>query len=33
MTYALELEKLTKTYSGGVQALKGVDLAVEAGDF
>ena len=33
MAYALELEKLTKTYSGGVQALKGVDLAVEAGDF
>ncbi|AUX92425.1 ABC transporter ATP-binding protein [Mixta gaviniae] len=33
MTYALELEKLTKTYPGGVQALKGVDLAVEAGDF
>lgn len=33
MTYALELEKLTKTYAGGVQALKGFDLAVEAGDF
>ncbi|GAB3419924.1 ABC transporter ATP-binding protein [Erwinia aphidicola] len=33
MTYALELEKLTKTYTGGVQALKGIDLAVEAGDF
>ncbi|KQN58175.1 ATP-binding cassette domain-containing protein [Erwinia sp. E602] len=33
MTYALELEKLTKTYAGGVQALKGIDLAVEAGDF
>ena len=33
MTYALELEKLTKTYPGGVQALKGIDLAVEAGDF
>ncbi|KMV72157.1 hypothetical protein WB66_04250 [bacteria symbiont BFo1 of Frankliniella occidentalis] len=33
MTYALELEKLTKTYAGGVKALKGIDLAVEAGDF
>ncbi len=33
MTYALELEKLTKTYAGGVQALKGIDLDVEAGDF
>lgn len=33
MTYALELEKLTKTYAGEVQALKGIDLAVEAGDF
>ncbi|WP_275554442.1 ABC transporter ATP-binding protein [Mixta sp. Marseille-Q2659] len=33
MTYALELEKLTKTYPGGVQALKGIDLSVEAGDF
>lgn len=33
MTYALELEKLSKTYQGGVQALRGIDLAVEAGDF
>ncbi|WP_314154825.1 ABC transporter ATP-binding protein [Rouxiella badensis] len=33
MTYALELEKLTKTYAGGVQALRGIDLRVEAGDF
>lgn len=33
MTYALELEKLAKTYPGGVQALKGIDLNVEAGDF
>lgn len=33
MTYALELEQLTKTYPGGVQALKGIDLRVEAGDF
>ncbi|WMQ74344.1 MAG: putative ABC transporter ATP-binding protein YadG [Sodalis sp.] len=33
MTYALELEQLTKTYAGGVQALKGIDLNVDAGDF
>ncbi|RLM19528.1 ABC transporter [Brenneria alni] len=33
MTYALELAQLTKTYSGGVQALRGIDLRVEAGDF
>jgi len=33
MTYALELEQLTKTYAGGVQALKGINLNVEAGDF
>jgi len=33
MTYALELSGLTKTYPGGVQALKGLDLNVEAGDF
>ncbi|MGL9769352.1 MAG: ABC transporter ATP-binding protein [Sodalis sp. (in: enterobacteria)] len=33
MTYALELEQLTKIYAGGVQALKGIDLNVEAGDF
>lgn len=33
MTYALELKKLTKTYPGGVRALKGIDLNVEAGDF
>ena len=31
--YALELKELVKTYAGGVQALKGVDLAVEEGDF
>jgi len=30
---ALSLRKLTKTYQNGVQALKGVDLAVEEGDF
>ncbi len=33
MTYALELSKLTKTYSGGVKALRGIDLKVEDGDF
>ncbi|AUG99859.1 ABC transporter ATP-binding protein [Pectobacteriaceae bacterium CE70] len=33
MTYALELSALTKTYSGGVKALRGIDLCVEAGDF
>ncbi|AUQ26410.1 ABC transporter ATP-binding protein [Dickeya zeae] len=33
MTYALELSNVTKTYPGGVQALRGIDLRVEAGDF
>jgi ABC-2 type transport system ATP-binding protein len=33
MTYALELTRLTKRYHNGVQALKGIDLNVEAGDF
>jgi ABC-2 type transport system ATP-binding protein len=33
MTYALELTQLTKTYAGGVQALRGIDLKVDAGDF
>ncbi|AWK14005.1 ABC transporter ATP-binding protein [Candidatus Fukatsuia symbiotica] len=33
MAYALELSRLTKIYSGGVQALRGIDLQVEAGDF
>ncbi len=33
MTYALELSQLAKTYSGGVKALRGIDLKVEAGDF
>lgn len=33
MIYALELEKLVKTYFGDIQALKGIDLRVEAGDF
>jgi ABC-2 type transport system ATP-binding protein len=31
--YAIELAQLTKTYANGVEALKGIDLAVEAGDF
>jgi ABC-2 type transport system ATP-binding protein len=30
---ALELENLSKTYPNGVQALKGIDLSVEEGDF
>ncbi|HGJ5891079.1 MAG TPA: ABC transporter ATP-binding protein [Arsenophonus apicola] len=33
MTYALELLQLTKTYTGGVKALTGIDLQVEVGDF
>lgn len=33
MTYALELSQLTKTYPGGVRALRGIDLTVEDGDF
>ncbi|MGK2888871.1 MAG: ABC transporter ATP-binding protein [Candidatus Malihini olakiniferum] len=33
MTYALELEKLTKTYPEGVKAVRGIDLRVKAGDF
>lgn len=33
MTYALELSQLTKTYAGGVKALRGIDLRVEDGDF
>jgi ABC-2 type transport system ATP-binding protein len=31
--YALSIRGLTKTYKNGVQALKGVDLDVETGDF
>ncbi|HKZ72538.1 MAG TPA: ABC transporter ATP-binding protein [Steroidobacteraceae bacterium] len=31
--YALSVHGLTKTYANGVQALKGVDLDVERGDF
>lgn len=30
---ALAISGLTKTYSGGVEALKGIDLVVEQGDF
>ena len=33
MTYALEISGLEKTYKGGFQALKGIDLTVEQGDF
>ena len=31
--YALSLRQLTKTYRNGVQALRGIDLDVEEGDF
>ncbi len=33
MTYALEISALAKTYKGGFQALKGIDLTVSEGDF
>ena len=33
MSNALTIRGLTKTYRGGVQALKGVDLDVREGDF
>lgn len=33
MKFALQIEALTKTYSGGIQALRGIDLNVESGDF
>ena len=33
MTYALEISALAKTYKGGFQALKGIDLTVSQGDF
>ena len=33
MTKALEIEGLRKTYAGGVEALRGIDLTVEQGDF
>ncbi len=31
--HALAVRQLTKTYKGGHQALRGVDLTVEEGDF
>jgi len=31
--YALSIKELTKTYSNGMQALKGIDFNVEPGDF
>ena len=33
MTTALEIKSLKKTYAGGKEALKGIDLRVEEGDF
>ncbi|MBO0423154.1 ABC transporter [Enterococcus plantarum] len=33
MTYALEINDLKKIYGSGVEALKGIDLTVEEGDF
>ncbi|MBA3927743.1 ABC transporter ATP-binding protein [Listeria rustica] len=33
MTYALEITGLKKVYATGVEALRGIDLAVEEGDF
>ncbi|SFM23496.1 ABC transporter ATP-binding protein [Marinobacter zhejiangensis] len=33
MTYALEIQGLTKTYGSGFEALKGIDLNVAKGDF
>lgn len=33
MTYALEIKGLKKVYASGVEALKGIDLTVEDGDF
>lgn len=33
MTYALELKDLRKVYSSGVEALRGINLNVEKGDF
>jgi len=32
-TPALDIRALRKTYAGGVEALKGIDLSVESGDF
>ena len=33
MTTALVIEHLTKTYKNGFEALKGINLKVEQGDF
>lgn len=33
MSHSLRIENLTKTYAGGVEALKGVSFQVEEGDF
>ena len=33
MTYALEIKDLRKKYATGVEALKGINLEVESGDF
>src|SRR5262249_46243438 len=33
MTHVLEARRLAKTYGAGVEALRGVDLAVEQGEF
>ncbi|MFO7787560.1 MAG: ABC transporter ATP-binding protein [Halospina sp.] len=33
MDYALDIRGLRKTFPGGLEALKGIDLQVEAGDF
>ncbi len=33
MSYALEISDLKKTYDNGFEALKGIDLTVEKGDF
>lgn len=33
MAYALEIKDLKKVYKGGVEALRGIDLTVEEGDF
>jgi ABC-2 type transport system ATP-binding protein len=33
MNHSLKVENLTKTYEGGKEALKGVSLSIESGDF
>ena len=33
MAYALQTTQLSKTYDGGIRALKGIDLKVAEGDF